>query len=251
VDDASLSQIEERLGYRFRDRSLLRTALTHASLADRRQLSNERLEFLGDAVLGLVSCEHLYRWLPERLEGELTKIKSHVVSRQTCAEIARELQLDTCIMLGKGMGPRESLPQSVTAAVLEAVIGAIYLDGGLEPARALVLSRIEHRVDQASRTGHQYNYKSVVQQSLLTLNMAPPTYVVMDEKGPDHAKCFEVAVVSGERRFPACWGSSKKAAEQLAALAALRELGVLGPDENGLEVIRWPAGKARPSDLGG
>ena len=248
MDEGILSELEQRLGYRFRDRELLRVALTHASVADRRQLSNERLEFLGDAVLGLISCEHLYRWLPERLEGELTKIKSHVVSRQTCAEIARELRLEASILLGKGMGPRESLPQSVVAAVLEAVIGAIYLDGGLEAARALVLPLIENRVDQASRTGHQYNYKSVVQQSLLTLGMAPPNYMVLDEKGPDHAKCFEVAVVSGERRFPGCWGASKKAAEQLAALAALRELGVMGPDESGLEVIRWPAGKARSSD---
>ncbi len=248
MDEAVLSELESRLGHRFRDRSLLRVALTHASVADRRLLSNERLEFLGDAVLGLIACEHLFRWLPERLEGELTKIKSHVVSRQTCAEIARELQLESCILLGKGMGPRESLPQSVTAAVLEAVIGAVYLDGGLEAARALVLPRLERRVDEASRTGHQYNYKSVVQQSLLTMNMAPPTYVVLDEKGPDHAKCFEVAVVSGERRFPACWGASKKAAEQLAALEALRELGVMAPDESGLEVIRWPDGKASPSD---
>jgi ribonuclease-3 len=248
MDESMLARLEQRLGHAFRDRSLLVTALTHASIADRRLVSNERLEFLGDAVLGLVACEHLFRWLPERLEGELTKVKSHVVSRQTCAEIAGELGLDECILLGKGMGPRSSLPQSVRAAVLEAVIGAIYLDGGLEAARTLLLRALEPRVEQASRTGHQYNYKSVVQQSLLSLDMAPPNYVVLDEKGPDHAKCFEVAVVSGERRFPACWGSSKKAAEQLAALAALRELGVMGPDESGLEVIRWPAGKAKPSD---
>lgn len=243
-----LSRLEERLGYRFVNRALLVTALTHASIADRRVVSNERLEFLGDAVLGLVSCEHLFRWLPERLEGELTKIKSHVVSRQTCAEIARELGLDECILLGKGMGPRSSLPSSVSAAVLEAVVGAIYLDGGLEAARGLLLRVLTPRVEQASRTGHQYNYKSVVQQSLLALGLAPPTYVVLDEKGPDHAKCFEVAVVSGERRFPSCWGASKKAAEQSAALEALRELGVMVPDESGLEVIRWPATKARASD---
>ena len=152
-------------------------------------------------MLGLVACEHLYRWLPERLEGELTKIKSHVVSRQTCAEIARELGLDECVLLGKGMGPRSSLPHSVSAAVLESVLGAIYLDAGLEAARALLLRVLTPRVEHASRTGHQYNYKSVVQQSLLALGMQPPAYVVLDEKGPDHAKCFEVAVVSGERRL--------------------------------------------------
>ncbi|MCE2874519.1 MAG: ribonuclease III [Planctomycetaceae bacterium] len=248
MDEQMLAGLEERLGYRFKDRSLLQIALTHASIADRRVVSNERLEFLGDAVLGLITCEHLFRWLPERLEGELTKIKSHVVSRQTCAEIALELGLDACILLGKGMGPRNTLPSSVVAAVLEAVIGAVYLDGGLEPARALVLRSMEARVERASRTGHQYNYKSVVQQSLLSLGLAPPTYLVLDEKGPDHAKCFEVAVVSGERRFPACWGPSKKAAEQLAALEALRELGVMKPDESGLEVIRWPASPGIASD---
>jgi len=250
VDESMLASLEERLGHRFRDRTMLVTALTHASVADRRVASNERLEFLGDAVLGLIACEHLFRWLPERLEGELTKIKSHVVSRQTCAEIAKELGLDECILLGKGMGPRSALPHSVSAAVLESVLGAIYLDGGLDAARGLILRMLEPRMDKASRTGHQYNYKSVVQQSLTALGLAPPTYVVLDEKGPDHAKCFEVAVMSGERRFPACWGASKKAAEQLAALEALRELGVMAPDESGLEVIRWPASKAKASDPG-
>ena len=244
MEDSTLQELEQRLGYRFNDRSLLRTALTHASIADRRVMSNERLEFLGDAVLGMVACEHLFRWLPERLEGELTKIKSHVVSRQTCAEIATDLRLQECILLGKGMSPREALPQSVSAAVLEAVIGAIYLDGGLEAARALVLPLLAPRVEQASRTGHQYNYKSVVQQSLLSMGMPAPSYVVLDEKGPDHAKGFEVAVVSGERRFPGCWGASKKAAEQLAALAALRELGVMHSDESGLEIIRRPGARA-------
>jgi len=248
MDENMLSTLEERLGYRFRDRSLLLIALTHASIADRRVMSNERLEFLGDSVLGLITCEHLFRWLPERLEGELTKIKSHVVSRQTCAEIALELGLDACIILGKGMGPRSTLPSSVNAAVLESIIGAIYLDGGLEPARALVLRSLESRVERASRTGHQYNYKSVVQQSLLSMGLAPPIYLILDEKGPDHAKCFEVAVVSGERRFPGCWGASKKAAEQLAALEALRELGVMQPDESGLEIIRWPVAKTKSTD---
>jgi len=233
MDESMLARLEQRLGYAFRDRALLVTALTHASIADRRLVSNERLEFLGDAVLGLVACEHLFRWLPERLEGELTKVKSHVVSRQTCAEMAGELGLDECILLGKGMGPRSSLPQSVRAAVLEAVIGAIYLDGGLEAARVLLLRMLESRVEQASRTGHQYNYKSVVQQSLTALGLAPPTYAVLDEKGPDHAKCFEIAVVSGERRFPSCWGPSKKAAEQLAALEALIELGFAVRGETG------------------
>ncbi len=248
MDEKMLADLEERIGYHFRDRSLLCTALTHASIADRRLVSNERLEFLGDSVLGLIACEHLFRWLPERLEGELTKIKSHVVSRQTCAEIARELQLDQCIVLGKGMGPRSTLPASVSAAVLESILGAIYLDGGLEAARNLVLRMIESRVEQASRSGHQFNYKSVVQQSMNSIGLAPPTYLVLDEKGPDHAKCFEVAVVSGDRRFPSCWGATKKAAEQLAALEALRELGVMKPDESGLEVIHWPGLRERYPD---
>lgn len=245
MKEISIAEIEERIGYHFQDPSLLETALTHASLSDHRSKSNERQEFLGDAVLGLVVCEHLFRSLAESLEGDLTKVKSYAVSRQTCAEIAIELKLHEALRLGKGMGPPTTLPSSVSAAVLESVIGAIYLDGGLEPAREFILKHIGHRVDESLRGGHQFNFKSVLQQTLVALRMPSPSYVILDEKGPDHAKCFEIAVVSGERRFTACWGASKKSGEQAAAQSALRELGVITADERGIEIARPIPGRSR------
>src|SRR5439155_10833856 len=117
-------ELQTRIGNRFRDQSLLARAMTHASVTDQRKDSNERLEFLGDAVLGLVCCELIYSLYPEFLEGEMTKIKSTVVSRQTCAAISRELGLDGYLTLGKGMQGYRALPQSLAAATLEGVIAA-------------------------------------------------------------------------------------------------------------------------------
>lgn len=233
MDQDVLAEAETALGYRFRDPLLLETALKHASIADARVQSNERLEFLGDAVLGLVVCDALYRRFSDLLEGDLTKIKSSVVSRRTCAEIATELNLPDLLDLGKGMCGRWELPPSVAAAVYESLIGAIYVDGGLEPAREFIMRHVAPRIEQAVRLGHQYNFKSVLQQSAQRNGRHTPQYLVLDEKGPDHAKCFEVCVDIGARRFEPCWGPSKKEAEQQAALAALLELGVAVIDESG------------------
>lgn len=229
----SLEVIEQRIGYRFQDSSLLARALVHASVASSRQESNERLEFLGDAVLGAVVCEHLYRRYPEDLEGALTKIKSNIVSRRVCAEVAVELGLADAVQLGKGMGSRAALPQSLLAALFEAVVGAVYLDGGLDPARELILRMLDARIDESARLGHQQNFKSVLQQSLQQRDLGAPTYVVLDESGPDHAKCFEVCVEVGARRFAPSKATSKKAAEQLAALEALVELGFVARSDAG------------------
>jgi ribonuclease-3 len=236
----SLETIEQRIDYRFQDRSPLMQALVHASIASTRVASNERLEFLGDAILGAVVCEHLYRRFPDELEGELTKIKSNAVSRRVCAEIAIELGLAEAVQLGKGMGDRTGLPQSLLAALFESVVGAVYLDGGIEPARAFILRSLSPRIEESARLGHQQNFKSVLQQSLQQRDMGTPQYVILDEKGPDHAKCFEVCIELAGRRFPSCWGMSKKAAEQLAALEALVELGIVERSESG-EVRLLPA----------
>ena len=159
----ALEVIEQRLGYRFNDQTLLAQALVHASVAPSRVASNERLEFLGDAILGAIVCEHLYRRFPCDLEGELTKIKSNAVSRRICAELSVELGLSDAVQLGKGMGDRSTLPQSLLAALFESVIGAIYLDGGLDPARALVMRCLESRIEESTKLGHQQNFKSVLQ----------------------------------------------------------------------------------------
>jgi len=224
LTDEELDRAEDVLGHRFGNRALLSRALTHASLVDARLQSNERLEFLGDAVLGMVVCEFLFEKYPDLLEGEMTKIKSTVVSRTMCAVIAERLALGDLLRLGKGMINRSTLPRSVTAAVLESVIGALYLDGGLEVARSFIVSHFGEDIHECFRSGHQSNFKSVLQQAAQQIFDQAPLYCVLDEKGPDHAKCFEICVDIGGRRFPSCWGATKKQAEQDAALAALVEL---------------------------
>ena len=231
--DEVLDQAEEILGYTFGDRSLLRLALTHASIAESRLRSNERLEFLGDAVLGMLVCEYLYETFPDLLEGEMTKIKSAVVSRRMCAKITTEMGLERLLALGKGMKSRPSLPSSLAAAVLEAVIGAIYLDAGMERVRSFLMPILAPHIDQASRSGHQQNFKSVLQQYAQQILDASADYVLLDEKGPDHAKCFEVCAEIDGRRFGSCWAPSKKQAEQQAALLALEELQLISRDSRG------------------
>ena len=159
-------------------------------------------------------CQELYRRYPDFLEGELTKIKSAVVSRHTCAMAANNLGLPELLFVGKGMSGRSSLPASLAAAVWESVIGAIYLDGGLEPARRFVLEHITGPIEEAVRSEHQRNYKSQLQQYAQKGASATPIYELLDEQGPDHSKCFEVCVVIGDRRFRTAWGPSKKEAEQ-------------------------------------
>jgi ribonuclease-3 len=232
--DSSTRQAAERaIGRVFNDPALLDLALTHASVTESRLASNERLEFLGDSVLGLIACEHIYRRFPDMLEGEMTKIKSAVVSRSTCATIARATGLHTLLVLGKGMRHGGEPPSSLAAAVIEAVIAAVFLDGGLEAARAFIGPHLDGLIDEAAVSGHQQNFKSVLQQHAQQNLGHTPVYRVLDEQGPDHAKCFKVAVELGGRTFTSCWAQNKKRAEQLAALAALRELELVQEDGAG------------------
>lgn len=226
---------QQAVEFRFNDLSLLRKALTHASIAEHRAASNERLEFLGDAVLGLVVCEYLFRTYPEYLEGDLTKIKSSVVSRRTCAEIAEKLGLPTALILGKGMN-QGGVPESLAAAVFESIIAAMYLDGGMEVAKTFILTHMIPRIDIAVRSQHQHNYKSQLQQHAQKEMMATPQYELLDEKGPDHSKCFEVAVNIGGQRFASAWGTSKKEAEQRAAYNALAALELVPPETDALDM---------------
>ncbi len=221
---------QDILGYRFSDPSLLEIALTHASSADHRSQSNERMEFLGDAILGMVVSETLFERFPDYQEGELTKIKSAVVSRRSCALISQELDLVSVMTMGKGMTRRAEVPTSIAAAVFESVIAAIYLDGGMEAARAFILRHVGQLIDEADRSTHQRNFKSLLQQYAQQSLSAPPVYVLLDEKGPDHSKCFEVCVEIDGRRYDSAWAPSKKEAEQQAALLALQTLEVLVVD---------------------
>ncbi|MBS0186461.1 MAG: ribonuclease III [Planctomycetes bacterium] len=226
MDDSTRGRLEARIGHHFVDSTLLDRALMHASLVDARVESNERMEFLGDAVLGMIVCERVFSQFPAMLEGEMTKIKSMVVSRQSCAAIAKELGLPACLRLGKGMKGGDQ-PSSLAAAAFEAVIAAVYLDAGLDAARTFLTPLIDPLIQRAAGSSHQQNFKSYLQQHAQAIGSGLPSYPVLDEKGPDHSKCFKVCVDIGGRRFPEAWGQSKKKAEQLAALTALVELGAM------------------------
>jgi ribonuclease-3 len=219
-----LALCEEALGYQFSDPTYLREALTHASGANHRLVSNERLEFLGDAILGAIVCELLFRKYPDYLEGELTRIKSVVVSRQTCAKISRKLGFDEFLVLGKGMGSHEETPTSVLGDLFESLIGAIYLDGGMEAAKRFIVRHLEAEIDLAVGGHGGVNYKSNLQQVAQRRFGETPTYLLLDEKGPDHSKCFKISAQIGRLRYPPAWGRNKKDAEQRAAMNALSEL---------------------------
>jgi ribonuclease-3 len=219
-----LDHCEEVLGYRFKDPTFLREALTHASGANHRLVSNERLEFLGDAILGAIVCELLFLRYPDYDEGALTQIKSVVVSRQTCAKISRKLGIDEFLVLGKGMGAQEETPSKALADVFESLIAAVYLDGGMEAARRFILPHIEAEIDLAVAGRGGVNYKSNLQQVAQRQFGETPTYLLLDEKGPDHSKCFKISAQIGRQRYAPAWGRNKKDAEQRAAMNALSEL---------------------------
>lgn len=220
----SVARARDVIDYRFRDSDLVVTALTHSSIAGSRIQSNERLEFLGDAVLGAVVCDELYRRFPDWLEGDLTKVKSMVVSRRVCAKIADVTGLTHLLILGNGIDGQGVLPMSLKAAVYEAVIGAIYVDGGFEAARKFILCTAADELDLCAESENHDNYKSTLQQHVQHWMGATPQYEALDEQGPDHSKCFEVCVVINHRRFPSAWGPNKKDAEQEAARRALEVL---------------------------
>ena len=227
MDEEILQKIEQITGYQFSDKSILDQAFTHSSAVDDRLLSNERLEFLGDAVLAIVICQALFDRFPEYLEGDLTKIKSKLVSPETCAQISGQLGLQEFLKVGKGMVSNRALSGSLAAGVLETVIAAIYVDGGFNAAREFILRIFEDLLEEADAEQTHGNFKSLLQQYAQERFSATPSYVLLDEKGPDHNKCFELEVMIADRHFRSAWGTNKKEAEQKAAFNALLELGVL------------------------
>ncbi len=220
--DLLLEECQQNLAYTFSDIDLLKRCLTHTSAAKTRMDSNERLEFLGDAILGSIVCKKLFHQFPNAPEGELTRIKSAVVSRNTCTQLAREKGLDRFIFVGKGLAMTESLPESLLAGMFEAIIAGIFLDGGIEPVHCFLDSLIERENNKASRSVHGYNYKSLLQQYSQKKFSKTPIYELLDEKGPDHSKYFQVTAIIGDHQFEPAWGSTKKEAEQRAAFNALR-----------------------------
>lgn len=225
-----VAECERRIGYAFRDPAILVAAVTHASGARHRLASNERLEFLGDAILGFVVCERLFHAFPESLEGDLTRIKSVVVSRETCSRLSAQLGLAEFLILGKGFsgtggsGAGRSVPDSVLSDLFESLVAAIYIDGGMEKVKPFVERLLGPEIDKVVSGETGSNHKSLLQQQAQRDFGLTPTYEVLAEEGPDHSKSFRVSAQIGNRSYPPAWGRNKKEAEQRAASNALVEL---------------------------
>jgi ribonuclease-3 len=224
LTEAEFDLITERLAYEFHDRSLLKRALTHASGA-RNRADYERLEFLGDRVLGLVIAEELYRRNPAKTEGELASRFSALVRGEICAAVAREACLHEHVRLGR----RETadgvhLSVSVLGDVMESLIAAVYLDGGLEPARQLILRLWEPDIEAGA--AHRKDSKTFLQEWALGHALSIPGYRVLSQEGPHHAPHFSVEVQVHGRPAAIGEGLSKRAAEQAAAEAFLKREGI-------------------------
>ena len=218
-------RLEERLGYPFKDRSLLDNALTHKSYLNENQVEgrtdNERLEFLGDAVLGLTVGHLLMERFPALREGELSMTRAQIVSEAGLAEVANSLDLGQWLYLGRGeeqTGGRHK--SSLLADATEAILAAVYLDGGYAAAFRLVQRLFVPQFDGIDEPGFT-DFKTRLQERAQALHRDPPRYVVTGEYGPDHDKYFQVTVMMGSRAYATAGGKSKKAAEQRAAATAI------------------------------
>lgn len=220
-----LAALEARVGHVFSDRDLLRWALTHVSAAARRQDAYERLEFLGDRVLGLAVAHMIYETFPGDTEGELSRRLAALVRKETCAEVAEAWSVGPYIRLGEGeaqTGGRKK--RAILGDVCEAIIGAVYLDAGAEAAGAVVRAAFGPKMHEAGRSLR--DAKTALQEWAQARRLAPPNYRLVNRSGPDHAPAFELAVdIEG---FPPAIGagSSKRAAEQAAAAAFMAREGV-------------------------
>lgn len=225
--EALLAALEEQLDVRLRDRTLLNLALQHGSFGHEgrggRRESYERLELLGDAVLNLVVCDHLYQRYSEAVEGELAKLRARVVSEPYLARIAQRLDLGRYILLGKGeerSGGRGR--PALLADVVEAVLGAVYVDSGFGVAHAVATRLLQDAFEELEQPGE--DYKSALQELLQERERRLPRYRISSVEGPDHAKIFVATVEAGGRVLGEGRGASKKQAEQAAAQAALQLL---------------------------
>ena len=220
-----MTTLEEKLGYEFRDPALLENALTHSSCANEsrgRRQSNERLEFLGDSILGMVVADHLYRNHPDLPEGELTRTRAALVCEGSLVEVAQCLELGAYLKLGKGEeagGGRER--PSIIADAVEAVLAAVYLDGGIGSARKLIQKFI---LDREAEKSASRDYKTALQELVQRESGQVLGYQLIGAEGPDHAKIFSVEVDLNGIPIGQGRGRSKKEAEQNAARAAIEKL---------------------------
>ncbi|MBW2120659.1 MAG: ribonuclease III [Deltaproteobacteria bacterium] len=229
-----LELVQVRLGYRFRNEELLNQAVTHRSYAHENPghglCDNERLEFLGDAVLNAVTSHLVMSRFPDKPEGELTRIRSSVVSKRALARVAREVGLGEFLLLGKGedrTGGRGKA--SILADSYEAVVGAVYLDGGYQGAFEMLQAHLSGRLEAAGLKAGKQDFKTLLQEQSQRQQQTMPCYTLVSESGPDHDKRFRVSVSIGGVAMGQGEGKSKKEAEQQAAEQALKRLRA-GPD---------------------
>ena len=222
----NLIELQDIIGYHFQNIELLKQALVHSSYANENKMSkeenNERLEFLGDAVLEIITSDYLFKKYPDMLEGELTKLRASIVCEPTLANFSKDISLGEFILLGKGeenSGGR--LRASVLADTVEALIGAIYLDGGIQAASQFVKTSLLEDVEERKLF---VDSKTHLQELIQKTSDIPVEYIIIDERGPDHNKIFEVAVKHNDHVIGIGSGRSKKLAEQEAAFDAINKL---------------------------
>ena len=222
-----MENVQDKIGYTFKKPELLEKALTHSSYANERKCeSNERLEFLGDSVLSVIISDYIYKHLPGVNEGILSKYRASIVCEQSLFDISKKISLNTFVHLGKGeemTGGRDRA--SVISDAFEAVLAAIYLDGGMEIAREWTINLMQDAIDDAI-SGHRYkDYKTMLQEAYQKGNAGKVTYRTISETGQDHNKVFEVEVLIDNVPQNKGQGKSKKEAEQNAAYIALKNAG--------------------------
>lgn len=233
-----LAAFQKAAGLKFKNVELLNLALTHRSCGNEdpaRSQNNERLEFLGDAVLGMAAATRLYSLLAGKPEGELARIKSYIVSEEVLSELAKTLGIDRYILLGKGeeqSGGRAK--KAILADAMEAIIGAYYLDAGFEVSNRFVLKLLEPEIQKVLQNRHRKDYKTILQEYVQKYRRSYPSYKLVRRSGPDHDRTFWVSCVIGEAEYGPIAGKNKKEAEQSAAKTAYDAI----LEEGGLEAAR-------------
>ncbi|MHC4450958.1 MAG: ribonuclease III [Planctomycetota bacterium] len=256
MSEGTIADLEVLIGHVFRDKGFIFNALSHSSTKSDDRPSNERLEFLGDSVLGTLLAEALYRRYADADEGELTRIKSQAVSRATLERVATAMGLDRYILVGKGV-KKKTIPSSLLGNLFEAIVGAIYLDAGLAATRKFVLRHLDVIVDEIVEDRAERNYKSLLQHYCQRELGAMPNYRVLRESGPAHGRMYEIAAMIKGEEIGLARANSKKEAEQGAARAAM--LHYKAVDEKPIDTVRGagtvlrvgPEGKKKKTRRGG
>lgn len=219
--------IETILGYTFKNKQLLALPFVHRSFVNENRdinVHNERLEFLGDSVLGLITAEHLYKELPNNPEGDLSYLRSRLVEASSCVSFVQKLGLDEYLLLGKGERLNKGRGRdSILSDFFEALVGAIYLDGGLEAAKEFFFTHFAKEIDTIIKTPLR-NWKAILQDYCQKVHQTTPIYRVLEESGPDHSKMFKIAVYIDQESIGHGEGSSKKEAQQAAAANAMMHI---------------------------